>query len=275
MHPIIDINTYLALPITNTILLDCRFTLGLPDKGREDFNRGHIPNAQHIDLEKDLSGPIQLHGGRHPLPSIEDIENTFQRLGVNGDSQVVLYDDKNMAYAARAWWILKYIGHDNVLIIDGGISEWIRQKHPLSTETITLPKGNLIASPNAQMLVFREDVIHSNNILLIDSRAPDRYSGAVEPLDKVAGHIPNAINMFWMENYEEDGTIKPEKALSERWNQLPNDKDWIVYCGSGVTACANILSMYIAGFETMKLYPGSWSDWCSYPLDSTWAALKE
>ena len=197
MHPIIDINTYLALPITNTILLDCRFTLGLPDKGREDFNRGHIPNAQHIVLEKDLSGPIQLHGGRHPLPSIEDIEKTFQRFGVNGDSQVVLYDDKNMAYAARAWWILKYIGHDNVLIIDGGISEWIRQKHPLSTETITLPKGNLIASPNAQMLVFREDVIHSNNILLIDSRAPDRYSGAVEPLDKVAGHIPNAINMFY------------------------------------------------------------------------------
>ncbi len=246
------------------VVFDCRFNLGNKSQGYEQYRSGHIPGAYYLDLEKDLSSPVAQHGGRHPLPDTEVFAKKMRDCGVHQHTQIVAYDDSRMAYAARAWWLLRYLGHTNILILDGGFSAWNNAGNQLDRREPGIKNGNFKASIRADQILSRDDILKDDGkLLLIDSREAKRYRGEEEPIDPVAGHIPGAINYFWQEATNEQGFIKPFNEQQARWKELPNDKSLLVYCGSGVTACVNLLSLELSGLDA-KLYPGSWSDWCSY-----------
>jgi len=246
------------------VIFDCRAHLTQKTLGREQYRTGHIPGAYYLDLEKDMSSPIAAHGGRHPLPDIEIFSARLRASGVNHQSTIVLYDDSRMAYAARAWWLLRYCGHQQVLILDGGYTGWVNCGGAIDRREPAIKQGNFKAVVQPDWILNRDDICAlGEQLTLIDSREAKRYSGEEEPIDPVAGHIPGALNFFWQEAVDEQGFIKPEKEQQKRWVNLPKDKKIVVYCGSGVTACVNLLSLELSGIEA-ALYPGSWSDWCSY-----------
>jgi len=247
----------------DTVVIDCRFNLLNKTQGLAEYKQGHIPGAYYFDLEKHLSSPIQSHGGRHPLPDIEQLQETLRRAGVYQHSNVVLYDDSRLAYAARAWWLLRYLGHNNVFILNGGFKAWVAFKGALDKREPPAKYGNFKASVQDNYVVNRKDILHTNNMLLIDSREARRYQGLEEPIDPIAGHIPSAVNYPWQEITDEQGFMRPIEWQISHWKNLASQGNIVVYCGSGVTACVNILSLYLCGIEA-KLYPGSWSDWCSY-----------
>lgn len=247
------------------VIFDCRFNLGNKTQGYEQYRSGHIPGAYYLDLEKDLSSPVSQHGGRHPLPDTEAFTKKMRACGVNQYTQIVVYDDSRMAYAARAWWLLRYFGHMQIVILDGGFNAWTSAGNPLDRRVPTLKSGNFKANLQPDQILNREDILQDDgSLLLIDSREAKRYRGEEEPIDPVAGHIPGAVNYFWQEATNEHGFIKPVAEQQARWKNLPPTKELLVYCGSGVTACVNLLSLELSGMSA-KLYPGSWSDWCSYP----------
>ncbi len=255
------------------IIVDCRYTLGQPNVGREAYAAGHIPGAVYLDLEQDLSGPKSGHGGRHPLPDLGAFTLMLGKIGIDDTAKVVVYDDQGGAMASRFWWMLHFLGHINVFILDGGFSQWKTAGYPI--DNLIQP---IYARANPQersfkprvqnhLLVSMDDVkarLGSNETVLIDSREERRYLGLEEPIDAVAGHIPGAINAFWKDSLNASGQWKTSEEQQERFASLPADKELIVYCGSGVTATPNFVALKEAGFENVKLYAGSWSDWISY-----------
>lgn len=253
----------------DVVIVDCRFQLGQPDAGRTAYEEGHIPGAIYLDLEKDLSGELGEHGGRHPLPDAATLAARFGRAGIGNDSRVVAYDDQGGAMASRLWWLLRYLGHTNVSVLDGGYSAWQKAGCPVSAEHKVIIPSTFHATVQHNMLVEVDEVresLGSEGIVLIDSREAPRYRGEVEPIDRVAGHIPGARNLFWADVRRADGTWKDADEQRQRFADagLSQDDEIVVYCGSGVTATPNVLALQEAGFSSVKLYAGSWSDWISY-----------
>ncbi|TCP29810.1 thiosulfate/3-mercaptopyruvate sulfurtransferase [Scopulibacillus darangshiensis] len=252
----------------NIVIADCRFNLQDPREGRRQYNKAHLPHAVYFDLEKDLSRQATRHGGRHPLPDVKDLAFKLGNSGVDHRKTVIAYDDQGGAFAARLWWLLNYFGHDKVLVMDEGFSAWHKEGYPVENDRPAPHPTQFVPKVHNEMIVTHVDVCslleNKDNVALIDSRARSRYLGEEEPMDAKAGHIPGAENWFWKENLTPEGKWKTEPELKNRFASLENKKSITVYCGSGVTACPNILGLQKAGFTNVKLYPGSWSDWISY-----------
>jgi thiosulfate/3-mercaptopyruvate sulfurtransferase len=254
------------------VVIDCRFALADPHQGRQQYEQGHVPGAVYFDLNQDLSSPVQAHGGRHPLPHWDHFVAQLEAAGVssgNGTAptRVVAYDDSRFAFAARLWWLLKYLGHDAVSVLDGGFRAWHQADYPVSTAIPQPQPGQFRPSPKADWVVTREAVQQRkdrDDVVLIDSRAPERFRGEVEPIDPVAGSIPGAVNYFWQAVTDSEGRMRPSAELVQHWSTVKDAAEVMVYCGSGVTACVNLLSQTLAGQPMGKLYVGGWSDWCSY-----------
>ncbi|MFH7245807.1 MAG: sulfurtransferase [Spirulina sp.] len=256
------------------VVIDCRFSLADPQLGQQQYDAGHIPGAWYLNLDQDLSSPVQAHGGRHPLPDWDAFCQRLEQMGVSstspqGPTQVVIYDASRFAFASRLWWMLKYLGHDAVAVLDGGWNAWQQGGYAVSTEVPEPRSGQFIPRPQAGWLVDIDHVRRRKDdpgVRLIDSREPARYRGEVEPIDPVAGHIPGASNQCWQEVSTPEGYLLPAAEQSQRWDSLTEAEETIVYCGSGVTACVNLLSQAMADKPLAKLYVGGWSDWCSYPM---------
>ncbi len=246
------------------VIVDCRYDLSNPDAGKKDYQENHIPSAVYADVHDDLSGPPLTDSGRHPLPSPDALNQLFSRLGITHHSQVVVYDASGGAFAARLWWLLQYMGHEAVALLDGGWLEWSRLSKPQSQMIPEVDSSNFIGAAKSDWLILVEQVLSAE--LLIDSRDPARYSGEVEPIDPQAGHIPGAINHFWQNNLSSNGLFKSSELLKNQFAELFQDipsQDVVFYCGSGVTACHNLLAVRHAGLDASCLYAGSWSEWCS------------
>ena len=254
----------------NIVMVDCTFYLGESRRGKEEYLQEHIPTAVYFHLDEDLSDKLGLHGGRHPLPNIDDFTKKLENIGISNETKVVVYDRQKGAMASRFWWLLTYLGHENVFVLNGGFPKWKESNFPTASG-IEKPceKGSFKVKINESMLVSMQDVknklndVKSGTVTLIDSREPARFKGEVEPIDKKAGHIPGAINEFWA-NITNDSGFKTEAEWMDHFSHLDKGKETIVYCGSGVTACPNVLALKGAGFTNVKLYAGSWSDWISY-----------
>lgn len=256
----------------NVVVIDCRFALSNPHHGFQVYHQGHLPGAHYLSLDENLSGPVQPHGGRHPLPDIEQFVVTLETLGITSEpaTAVVVYDATKGAFAARLWWLLQYLGHKNVALLEGGFPAWQAAQLPLEQDPPALPvRGKFTPQVQASWVVNRDYVMQHNDkpgIQLVDARSPERFSGKQEPIDPVPGSIPGAMNVFWQSNLDEQGYFKTSAELQSLWNQLPPADDLVAYCGSGVTACVNILAQVIMERPIPKLYVGGWSDWCSYSI---------
>jgi thiosulfate/3-mercaptopyruvate sulfurtransferase len=253
----------------NVVVADCRFSLANPNLGRTQYQQGHVPGAHYFDLARDLSAPVEQHGGRHPLPDMETLSALLRRSGVDADSLVVTYDDSRFGFAARFWWLLRYLGHANVRVLNGGYKGWVSAGLPTSTEPPTKRQGSFVPRINQAMLATRADVLaldetDNREASLIDSRELKRFLGEEEPIDRVAGRIPGARCFPWQGYTSAEGAAISEAANLERWADLDRSRSTILYCGSGVTACVNALSLEAAGIPNVRLYAGSFSDWCSY-----------
>ncbi|GIP63552.1 thiosulfate sulfurtransferase [Virgibacillus pantothenticus] len=253
--------------LKNTVIIDVRFQLMDPEAGRKAYLQDHIPGAIFMDIEKDLSGKKLKHGGNHPLPDLTMLAAKLGKVGVDHDTTVVLYDDHNDMFAARAWWLLHYMGHNKVYVLDGGYTRWKETGNETTVEIPQLkPKlFHLKMRPNqtANMEEVKEKV-KQNAAVLIDSRAKERYLGDHEPMYARAGHIPGAKHYFWKDVLDANGSWKKKEALEKQFASLSKDEEIIVSCGSGISACPNILALKSLGFKNVKLYPGSFSDWISY-----------
>lgn len=263
MHPSLISAQDLQAQLGSVVIIDCRFNLMDKTQGQAQYREGHIPGAVYFDLEQDLSSPVQTHGGRHPLPDMAQLEAKLRAAGVNQQSRLVVYDNSRMAYAARAWWLLSYMGHQDIRILDGGFNAWLGINGALDKREPVPKAGNFKAKIQPDWTINREQIIAANQLTLVDSREVRRFQGLEEPIDPIAGHIPGAVNFFWQEVTDEQGFIKPTEWQKMHWQSLPDTPDLAVYCGSGVTACVNLFSLHLCGINA-KLYPGSWSDWCSY-----------
>jgi thiosulfate/3-mercaptopyruvate sulfurtransferase len=252
-------------------VIDCRFDLDDPEKGEREYLDSHIPGALYAHLDRDLAAPASPALGRHPLPDTHELVNTFSQWGIDSDVQVVAYDNRGGGFAARLWWMLRYLSHEKVAVLSGGFPAWEKMGLPLRSGRETRPPRTFRANVQPHMLATAKDVltqIGQEEMLLVDSRAPERYRGEEEPFDPIAGHIPGAQNHFWQKNLDADGHIRRRKFLHDEWEQVLSGKTpdrAIFYCGSGVTACLNLLSMAHAGFEGAKLFVGSWSQWSHNP----------
>lgn len=248
-------------------IVDCRFSLTEPALGRHQYKTGHIPGAYYLDLNQDLSSPVAQHGGRHPLPDLEVLAAKLSDMGITNATQVIVYDDSRFAFAARLWWLLRYLGHDRAAVLDGGFQNWQAVGYPVSQVPPDLKTGHFIPHPRTEWVVdinavkARKDL---PNVALVDSREGERYRGEKEQIDPIAGHIPGAVNYPWQDMTDANGFVRSARAQRDRWSALQSADEVVVYCGSGVTACVNLLSLAIADINTGKLYAGSWSDWCSY-----------
>lgn len=243
------------------------FLLTDPEAGRKAYTEDHIPGAVYLHLEEQLSAPVSSHGGRHPLPEISKLTAALSKVGINRDSIVVAYDDQGGAYASRLWWMLKYLGHERVFVMDEGYSAWKKASFPVSDHQAVRIPSQYEADVQKKMLASMEDVqnvVNAGGALLIDSRESRRYEGLEEPIDPKAGHIPGAINKFWKDVLDEQGRWKSTEVLKEHYEGIDPEQEVIVYCGSGVSACPNVLALGKAGYKNVKLYAGSWSDWISY-----------
>lgn len=252
----------------NVVTMDCRFVLGAPDQGRRAYEESHIPGAVYFDLEKDLSAPKSEHGGRHPWPDASLLAVKLGEVGINNETKIVLYDDQKGAMAARAYWVLRYVGHTKLALLDGGYSAWKQAGQLVTAETTSRTPATYVPHVQQEWLRSVEDVrqsIRDKNAVLIDSRAYNRYTGEEETIDPVGGHIPGALNYDWQAVVDERGFLRDEEVLRKHFAALPQEKEVIVYCGSGVTACANLFALERLGYKNAALYPGSWSDWISYP----------
>lgn len=252
-------------------IVDCRFDLRAPAAGRAAHAAGHIPGALFMDLDQDLSAPKTGKNGRHPLPPPEVFAQRLGELGIGQGTQVVAYDDVGGMMAARLWWMLRWVGHLQVAVLDGGLQAWLAAGHGLETEA-PIPEPVLCPLQLHDGLRVDADYVaahlNSAEMQLIDARAPDRFRGENETLDPVGGHIPGALNRFFKDNLTPDGHFKQASVLQEEFGALIKGGDAhrvIHQCGSGVTACHNMLAMEVAGLSGSRLYPGSWSEWCADP----------
>ncbi len=252
-------------------VVDCRFDLLNPGAGRQAFLAGHIPHARYADLNRDLSAPVGPGTGRHPLPAPDAFAEGLGRLGVRNDSQVVAYDDANGSFAARLWWMLRWVGHGAVAVLDGGLRAWTAHGGALEFGDAPVCEEQFTARLGQQSVVSTAEIereLHRPGTLLIDARAAERFAGIVEPIDPVAGHVPGAVNHPMTLNLAADGRFLPAAELRRRWQERLAGRDAgnvVAMCGSGVTACHNLLSLEAAGLRGGKLYAGSWSEWIADP----------
>jgi len=249
-------------------ILDCRFDLGDPGRGRRDFDAGHIPGADYADLDRDLAGPVRPDSGRHPLPDAAVFAKTLGRWGIDRESELVVYDALNGATAARAWWLLRWMGHPRVALLDGGFEHWRRGGYPVANGRAARTPVEFDARPGSVPVVTTEEVEAAVNaakpFLLVDARDAARFRGEAEPIDPVAGHVPGARNFPLSLSLQDDGRWRDASALRALWEPLlgtPPGGPWAVMCGSGVTACHLAVSAGLAGFQAPSLYVGSWSEW--------------
>ncbi len=270
--------------IDDCLVFDIQHDLMKPEAGRAAYNNEHIPGAFFLDNNTDLAGPKQMVNGipitgRHPLPNREELAQALRERGLKQRQQVVAYDNSNGMYAVRLWWLLKWLGHSEVAVLDGSLSAWKAAKYPV-TNAMPTPKKSadsldlFTAQAPLVSYVLLEEIVADvalvpegkKNYLIIDARAAERYRGEVEPIDPVAGHIPGAVNRPFLSNLRQDGRFKPAQVLRQEFETLLNGvpPEQVVHqCGSGVTACHNILAMTHAGLPGANLYPGSWSEWCA------------
>ncbi len=251
---------------SDVLIFDTRYNLADKNAGKEAYLQGHIPGAVYIDLHDDLSRPPATNKGRHPLPTFEAMNTLFSEIGVQSGVQVIIYDDIFGAFAARLWWMLKHMQHEDVAVLNGGWQAWRDADGPVSSDNEIRTQSSFSQIPIAQDVIDIEHVEEAS--LLIDSREPARYSGETEPIDKAAGHIPNALNRFWKNNIVENGCFKEKSILRKEFEELLGNtppEESVFYCGSGVTACHNLLAAVHAGLKLPKLYAGSWSEWSSSP----------
>lgn len=277
MHPLISVaalnerltNQNINSPDDTLVLVDCRHDLMDSSAGRRAYAEAHIPGAIHLHLDEDLSGRKTGKNGRHPLPEPMALAKRLADVGIGNDSTVIAYDAQGGMYAARLWWSLRWLGHDAVQVLDGGWQAWLTAGGASTTDVPQLPAATFTPNPQADHLVTVADVeanLTSQQFLVVDARAPGRYAGEGETIDPVAGHIPGTANRFFQENLDVQGCFKPATALREAWQNLlqhRNAAETIQQCGSGVTACHNLLALEVAGLRGARLYPGSWSEWCA------------
>lgn len=250
-----------------TVIVDTRFQLNDPDAGRRAYLESHIPGAVYLDLKKDLSSKPEKHGGSHPLPDMDMFAAKLGKIGIDNDTTVVAYGKTNDIFPARLWWLLHYMGHDKVYVLDGGYDRWVAEGHSVTDEIPISKKKEFKPQYRHEEVVDMKQVkekLADDTAILIDSRSRDRYLGKTEPMHPKAGHIPGAKNMFWKGVLDADGHWKNVDELKEHFADLPKDEEIIVSCGSGVSATPNIMGLKMAGFKNIKLYPGSYSDWISY-----------
>ncbi|MEM8500207.1 MAG: sulfurtransferase [Pseudomonadota bacterium] len=250
-----------------SVIVDCRFSLEQPDLGARLFSQRHIQGAHFLDLNKDLSGSLTASSGRHPLPPPEKLADSLRKLGLNSDSQLIAYDDRSSAFAARLWWLCRWLGHTKAAVLDGGLAAWLAVEGATASGMRATPEkqGDFTAHVDNSLAASAQDVqqrLQQGDITLIDARGSERFSGKTEPLDAIAGHVPGAINLPFAANLQADGRFKSRKELKARFSGGQNT---IHMCGSGVTACHNILASAYAGLEMPTLYPGSWSEWIRDP----------
>lgn len=252
-------------------VIDCRFELGRPEAGREKYLSGHVPGALYAHLDHDLSGPRTPWSGRHPLPDPAALGATFGRFGIDQDVQVVAYDDAGGAYAARLWWLLRWLGHRRVAVLDGGLQAWQAAGLPLSIPPSSAAPRQFRGTPNPSLLLSADAVataVAAQDCVLLDARSPERFEGRTEPLDPRAGHVPGAQSYYFARNLAADGRFLPVDTLQREWRRAlrgrPADSV-VAMCGSGVTACHNLLALEIAGLPGGRLYPGSFSEWSRDP----------
>ena len=260
-----DLNTHINND--NWVVLDCRFTLTDTEAGQRSYDEGHIPGARYIHLDDDLAAPVSEATGRHPLPDPAELAKRLGELGIDNNTQVVAYDDTFGAMASRLWWLLRWMGYDKVALLDGGLPAWIRKKFPMTTETPTYSEKEFLPALRNEMVVdmpTMEGVVDRGDNVIIDARSEERFTGEVEPLDRVAGHIPGAVNLPFEDNLDLDGTFMSKEELIELYDEFTSGKtadQVVMMCGSGVTACHNLVAMEIAGLTGARLYAGSWSEW--------------
>jgi thiosulfate/3-mercaptopyruvate sulfurtransferase len=249
------------------VIFDCRFDLTNPGAGENAYRKSHIVNAQYAHLERDLSSPKTATTGRHPLPDPEQLAEKLAAWGVGEGKQVVAYDDANGAIAARLWWLLQWLGHRNVAVLDGGFNRWCDEGRPISAELPSIEPARFVARPQFSAYVDSDFVARNlveREAIIVDARAQSRFVGEVEPIDLAAGHIPGARNRPFKANLDARGDFLPAAALKTAFRELLSDvpaQRVVHMCGSGVTACHNILAMEIAGLAGSRLYAGSWSEW--------------
>jgi len=260
----------LADSLPQSLLIDCRFALEDPSHGQRSYLEGHLPGARFLDLERDLSGPVEPGvTGRHPLPEPQRLIRRLREIGVDNDSRIVLYDDGPGAFAARAWWLLAWLGKRNdVYLLDGGLAAWRQAGLPLEAHECSAECGTFTGQPDPQMLIEATELAQQlADFQLLDARAQPRFRGDVEPLDPVAGHIPGAICAPFSENLGGDGRFLAPDQLCQRFLSISDGdaRPLVAYCGSGVTACHNLFAMSLAGLGLPRLYAGSWSEWITDP----------
>lgn len=255
----------------NWLVVDCRFDLAQPAAGEAAYRAGHIPGALYAHLDRDLSSPITPVTGRHPLPDPERFAATLSRWGVSAQTQVIAYDTDNGMYASRLWWLLRWVGHRSVAVLDGGFKAWAAARLPTDTEIPARSATRFEARPNRDLWVDAQQVqerVQQADWRLLDARAPERYAGKIEPLDTVAGHVPGARNHPFATNLTSEGRFGAPEELRRRYEQSQAgvaDDHTIVMCGSGVTACHLLLALEVAGKPGARLYAGSWSEWIRDP----------
>ncbi len=245
------------------LLVDCRFSLADTEAGRRAYLAGHIPGAIYAHLDEELSNPPVTDNGRHPLPAPEVLAARFARMGIGPATQVVAYDDANGMIASRLWWMLRYMGHEAVAVLDGGWLAWVAAGYGQRVGEQRRATAVFTGRPTPQWLVRLDEV--SSLPLLVDSRDPARYRGELETIDPVAGHIPGAVNYYYGENVGENGRFLPQDQLRQKLRALLGDtspEQAAFYCGSGVSACVNLLALAHAGMGNGRLYVGSWSEYC-------------
>lgn len=252
-------------------IIDCRFDLSQPEAGAAAYRDSHIPRALYAHLDRDLSGPVTPNSGRHPLPDPDRLAATLGDWGIGADTQVVCYDAQANAYAGRLWWLLRWLGHTRVAVLDGGLEQWEEEKRPLTAEIPVIAKTQFRGKPNPHLFITTDELaslLGSKGNRLIDVRTPERYNGEKEPIDSLAGHIPGAINLPYRTNLDSGDCYLPPEALKKMYQRVLGDctpEHCILMCGSGVTACHSLIALEIAGLSGARLYVGSWSEWIRDP----------
>jgi thiosulfate/3-mercaptopyruvate sulfurtransferase len=251
------------------VIVDCRYNLDNEAWGKQEYLTHHIPGSMYAHLSRDLSGETTGRNGRHPLPDSAALVRVFGRLGITAGTQVVAYDQDTGMYASRLWWLLRWLGHNAVAVLDGGFSKWLAEGRLTRSGDEVVRERQFSGSPRVEMTVDSDYIarhLGNRDSYLVDARAPERYRGVVEPIDRVAGHIPGAVNHFFKRNLNERGTFRSSDELRSQLSDTldgVSPEQVVCYCGSGVTACHNLLALEHAGLGGAKLYAGSWSEWSS------------
>jgi thiosulfate/3-mercaptopyruvate sulfurtransferase len=253
------------------VVVDCRFVLSDPEAGRRAYAAAHVPGARYAHLNEDLAAPVTARSGRHPLPAAEALAERFGAWGIDRGKQVVVCDDSFGAMAARLWWLLRWLGHERVAVLDGGLPKWLREGRPMTAELPVVRAARFEPRRNDALWVDANAVaqgLAQGDVLLLDARAEERFTGEIENLDKIAGHIPGAVNAPYEDNLDFSGEFLSDEVLREHYGALLGGREpgkTLLMCGSGVTACHSLVAMEHAGLAGARLYVGSWSEWITDP----------